>query len=49
MSNAVGYELYPHWGCSTSPVEIIDSEGNRYIDYNADIRFLELAAFSKHN
>lgn len=46
LPNAVGFLLFPHWGCSTGPVEVIDADGNRYIDYNADIRFFEIAAFT---
>lgn len=45
--SGAGFVLFPHWGCSSGPVEIIEPDGNRYIDYNADIRFFEIAAFAQ--
>lgn len=39
------FGLYPHWACGTAPVEITDSDGNVYLNFSADIRFFEIAAF----
>lgn len=45
LSGAFSFEIVPQWGCSTTPVEVVDAEGNVFIDTNADIRFFEIAAF----
>lgn len=45
VGDSVGLVLYPHWACGGSGVEIFEPDtGLRYIDYNADVRFYEIAA-----
>ncbi len=44
-----GLVLYPHWACGGSPVEVFEPDsGRRYIDYNADVQFFEVAAFAEN-
>jgi hypothetical protein len=41
---AVSYGLYPHWGCSGTPVLVTVPGFGDFIDTNDDLRFFEIAA-----
>ena len=46
VDGGVGFVATPQWTCGIDPVEVVTPDGDTYLDYGADVRFLELGAFA---
>ena len=46
VDGGVGFVATPQWVCGTDPVQVIDADGDVFIDNAADARYLQLGAFA---